>query len=113
MSTYTANLAATLTTKYQELPISTLEEALGMGYDIGVVNSTSYAEFFRQSKSEFYQKVWNHIISRNTFAKNASDGIERARKGKYAFVNDGYFLEYVAGQEPCDLITRESSYFPT
>ena len=113
VSTYTANLAATLTTKYQELPISTLKEALEMGYDIGVVGSTSFAEFFRQDKSEFNQKVWNHMNSKKTFAKNANDGIERARKGKYVFVDDGFFLEYVAGHEPCDLMTRESSYFPT
>ena len=87
--------------------MNNLEEAFEAGYDITVTMSSADYDFFRNSQSEFYQKIWKHMTSKKTFCQNGEDGLAKVRSGKYVYVTDGPYLEYLAGQEPCDLMTRE------
>lgn len=41
------------------------------------------------------------------FVHSVQEGIERARRGGYAFIIDTPTAEYAAGRQPCDLYTTE------
>ena len=45
--------------------------------------------------------------SKNTYAKNSVEALERVRKRKYVYLCDRRYIEYIAGQKPCDLTTRK------
>ena len=44
----------------------------------------------------------NDMTTRDSFASGASEGVKRARKGKFAYLTETPILEYYNSQEPCN-----------
>ena len=57
--------------------------------EYGVLKDSSTQEFFRNSKIQVYQRMWEFMMSRpHVFVDNYAEGIRRVREsnGRYAFL---------------------------
>ena len=50
-------------------------------------------------------KMWRTMKLRDTLVANSTEGINRVRKGRYAFISDSSILEYQAQRKPCQTLT--------
>lgn len=59
---------------------------------------------WKESKIYLYQKMWLSMMltGPSAFVDSNHDGLERVRKGDYAFLGESNFNEYIAKRE-CDL----------
>ena len=112
VSTYTANLAAFLTVKNAAYPIQKLEDIVKTSHQVGVINSTSTHESFKNTQYEPHKKIWQRIKADQSLVRNTSHGIQLVRrKQSFVFMNDGPILENIANQRPCDLMTGKLPIF--
>nr|QKN21522.1 glutamate receptor ionotropic kainate 2 [Zeugodacus tau] len=105
ISSYTANLAAFLTVERMITPIegaSDLAEQTDISY--GTLEGGSTMTFFRDSKIDTYQKMWQYMEARRSsvFVKTYEEGIKRVIEGNYAFLMESTMLDY-AVQRDCNL----------
>ncbi|XP_069968715.1 glutamate receptor ionotropic, kainate 2 isoform X3 [Bactrocera oleae] len=105
ISSYTANLAAFLTVERMITPIegaSDLAEQSDISY--GTLEGGSTMTFFRDSKIDTYQKMWQYMETRHSsvFVKTYEEGIKRVIEGNYAFLMESTMLDY-AVQRDCNL----------
>ncbi|CAF0901674.1 unnamed protein product [Adineta ricciae] len=105
IASYTANLAAFLTTKRLKSPIDDIE-ALAKQTDIkyGALKGGSTEQFFRSSKIPTYERMWYYMSSRpEVFPETTEEGIEWVKKRNYAFLLESATNEYNV-QRNCDLM---------
>ncbi|XP_071511650.1 glutamate receptor 2-like [Diadema antillarum] len=107
ISSYTANLAAFLTTQSMKTVIKSAEDlAAQTKIQYGVHGSGSTMDFFKNSNVPLYRKMWHFM--KNTepspLAKDTEDGVRRVREsdGKYAYLLESKMNEYVSTRAPCD-----------
>nr|AWJ68203.1 putative ionotropic glutamate receptor kainate-like 6 [Hirudo verbana] len=106
ISSYTANLAAFLTIERMLTPIKNADD-LAKQTEIlyGTLDGGSTQTFFRTSKIQVYEKMWNFMSSRpSVFVKKTEEGIARVRnlKGKYAFLVESTMNDYANQRKPCN-----------
>ncbi|XP_058982073.1 glutamate receptor ionotropic, kainate 2 [Musca domestica] len=99
LSTYTANLAAVLTSNKIKPSIESLEDLIDQHeIKFGTLEGGSTSLFFSESNETNYQKAWNQMKSfePSAFTKSNKEGVERVRKGegKYAFLMETTSLSY-------------------
>ncbi|XP_013421039.1 glutamate receptor 4 [Lingula anatina] len=105
ISSYTANLAAFLTTSRMISPIGSAE-------DLAAQTEISYAtsregtsrDFFRESKISTYERMWAYMSSRpHNFPKNNAEGVRRVRdeNDKFAFLMESTSIDYHSNREDC------------
>ncbi len=60
---------------------------------------------FQTSKIPTYERMWNFMSSaeKSVFVNNTKQGIERVKKGKYAYLLESTMNEYIT-QRNCDLM---------
>ncbi|KAL8603458.1 hypothetical protein ACOMHN_053125 [Nucella lapillus] len=106
ISSYTANLAAYLTTMRMSAPIKSAEDlAKQTEIKYGTMASGSTNAFFNQTTVSLYQRMWSFMTSqKNVFVDSNSQGIRKVREshGKYAFLIESTTNEYHNNREPCD-----------
>ncbi|XP_030836055.1 glutamate receptor 2 [Strongylocentrotus purpuratus] len=107
ISSYTANLAAFLTTQSMQSPIKSAEDlAAQTKIQYGVHKGGSTVEFFRKSSSPLYRKMWSFMANTepSPLAESTEDGVRRVREsdGKYAYLLESKMNEYRETQKPCD-----------
>ncbi|CAF0857800.1 unnamed protein product [Rotaria sordida] len=105
IASYTANLAAFLTTKRLESPIDGIE-ALAKQTDImyGPLKGGSTEQFFRSSKIPIYERMWYYMSSRpEVFPDTTELGIEWVKSRNYAFLLESATNEYNV-QRHCELM---------
>ena len=108
ISTYTANLAAFFTVKNAEYPINSLTDLAKSTYGVGVLDSSSVYEAFKESPLETQQKIWYRMKAAGNFPQSTSQGAQWVReREKFVFINDGPALRHLANQPPCDLTTSK------
>ncbi|KAI1707457.1 ligand-gated ion channel domain-containing protein [Ditylenchus destructor] len=105
MSSYTANLAAFLTTERMFTPIENADDlARQTKIKYGTLNRGSTMTFFKDSKVETYEKMWKLMESQpGLFVKSSKEGIERVKTSDYAYLMESSMLEY-AIERDCELI---------
>ncbi|CAG0923707.1 unnamed protein product [Notodromas monacha] len=106
ISSYTANLAAFLTVERMESAIQSAEDlAKQTKIKYGSMGSGSTKAFFRDSKIETYQRMWNFMDSSRptVFTKSNQEGVERVKAGGYAFLMESTSIEYVI-EKHCELM---------
>lgn len=105
ISSYTANLAAFLTAERMKSPIESAED-LARQSDIpyGCVEEGSTRSFFEASKLSPYKRMWTvmQTAQPSVFTKNNELGIERVKKGNYAFLMESTTIEFNTMKD-CDL----------
>ncbi|CAF3729328.1 unnamed protein product [Adineta steineri] len=105
IASYTANLAAFLTTKRLKSPIDDIE-ALAKQTDIkyGALKGGSTEQFFRSSKIPIYERMWYYMSSRpEVFPETTEEGIEWVKNRNYAFLLESATNEYNV-QRHCELM---------
>lgn len=107
ISSYTANLAAFLTVTRIETPIKSISDlATQTHIKFGTVRNTYAMSMFRNSQLEILQKMWltMSVLQPDSMVNNTKQGIERAKKGDYAFIWDAPINKYIA-MEDCSVIS--------
>ncbi|XP_033097831.1 glutamate receptor 2-like [Anneissia japonica] len=106
ISTYTANLAAFFTVSRMDTGIGSIDDLAEQSeIKYGTIRNSQPQSYFQSAKLELFQDMADFMRQHNTFAENSNDGIARVRKGNYSFIWDSSVLDYVANQEPCDVMT--------
>ncbi|CAF1037279.1 unnamed protein product, partial [Didymodactylos carnosus] len=105
IASYTANLAAFLTTKRLKSPIDDVE-ALAKQTEIkyGALKGGSTEQFFRSSKLPLYERMWYYMSSKpDVFMITTEEGINRVKNENYAFLLESATNEYNV-QRHCELM---------
>ncbi|KAJ0183044.1 hypothetical protein K1T71_001020 [Dendrolimus kikuchii] len=95
-SSYTANLATLLATKSSTDLINNVQELANndLGISYGAKDGGSTYTFFKNSKSELYQKMYNHMKEYESPRTNAM-GIKKVETEMYAFLMESTTIEYI------------------
>src|SRR5699024_1729986 len=103
ISSYTANLAASLTLSRMAPAISNVEElAKQTAIQYGCRKGGSTWEFFKNSNHSTYQRMFNTMESNpEVYITAVVDAIERVRKGGYAYLMESSTIEHLV-QRKCD-----------
>ncbi|XP_032308070.1 glutamate receptor ionotropic, kainate 2 isoform X3 [Drosophila ananassae] len=105
VASYTANLAAFLTTERMINPIENADDlASQTEISYGSLDSGSTMTFFRDSMIETYKKMWRNMDNKkpSVFTTTYEDGIKRVNQGNYAFLMESTMLDYII-QRDCNL----------
>ncbi|XP_047106497.1 glutamate receptor ionotropic, kainate 2-like [Schistocerca piceifrons] len=107
LASYTANLAAFLTSSRMESSINSVNDlAKQSKIKYGLYGSGSTAGFFKNSNDSLYQRMWTIMKQArpNVFTNGNDEGVERVRKekGKYAFFMESTSIEYITALD-CNL----------
>lgn len=105
ISSYTANLAAFLTVERMLTPIESAEDlAKQTEIQYGTMKSGSTKTFFQQSRFPVHERMWAYMqsASPSVFVATNKDGIERVRKGNYAYLIESSTNDYTNSRLPCD-----------
>lgn len=105
VSSYTANLAAFLTVERMVNPIESAEDlAKQTKIKYGTVKSGSTEAFFKNSNHPTYARMWSFMESDrpSVFVDSNSKGVDRVKKGDYAFLMESTSIEYLLERE-CEL----------
>lgn len=111
ISSYTANLAASLTSSAMSGSINNIED-LAKQYKVayGCGDGGSTQRMFKESKIATYKKIFLNMESRtpSVYTGGNSEGIERVLKGRgdFAFFMEAAAIEFalVEGKEGCELM---------
>ncbi|XP_050532516.1 glutamate receptor ionotropic, kainate 2-like isoform X1 [Daktulosphaira vitifoliae] len=107
-SSYTANLAASITSGRLDTPIKNVDD-LSKDPDIeyGCFKDGSTARFFQTSNVSLYQRMWSVMESSDpsVFTNGNQEGVDRVLKGKgrYAFLMESATIEYQT-ERHCNLM---------
>uniref|UniRef100_T1IJ49 Ionotropic glutamate receptor C-terminal domain-containing protein n=1 Tax=Strigamia maritima TaxID=126957 RepID=T1IJ49_STRMM len=129
VATYTATLAAFITSDRMTQEISTVEQLAGQTkVKYGCVRGGATFNFFYKSKTPVYESMFRLMESADPsiYVNNNADGIQRVQNGDYAFFMENVFIEYqterncklVAIGNPLDnkgygiAMPKNSPYFP-
>lgn len=115
IASYTANMAAFLTTSNLAIPVSSIEGLTKQNtIDYGTVIDTEAMSFFRSSSDPVYRNAWEHMKqNKATSLLNTSDiGIETVRRsnGRYAFIWYSQELNYASIRKPCNLLVVGTTF---
>lgn len=104
ISSYTANLAASLTLSRMAPAISNVEDlAKQTKIQYGCRKAGSTFEFFQNSNHTTYQRMFNTMEANpEVYIYTIEDAIERVRKGGYAYLAESSSIEYKV-QRICDI----------
>ncbi|XP_054715518.1 glutamate receptor ionotropic, kainate 2-like [Uloborus diversus] len=105
VSSYTANLAAFLTVERLASPIEGAEDlAKQTTIPYGCVRSGSTQSFFKESEFPTYKRMWSFMESYRpeVFTDNNQKGVERVKKGNYAFLMESTTIEFIV-ERNCEL----------
>lgn len=105
VSSYTANLAAFLTVERMDNPIQSADDLAKQTKVLyGCLKSGSTRAFFQRSNYTTYARMWSFMESRRaeTLLDANSKGVERVKKGDFAFLMESTTIEYTV-ERNCDL----------
>ncbi|XP_074595023.1 glutamate receptor ionotropic, kainate 2-like isoform X2 [Brevipalpus obovatus] len=105
VSSYTANLAAFLTTERMANPIESVEDlAKQTKIHYGCLATGSTKKFFQNSTATTHARMWSFMESArpSVFVETNMKGVERVKKGGYAYLMESTSIEYTIERE-CDL----------
>uniref|UniRef100_T1GVU3 Ionotropic glutamate receptor C-terminal domain-containing protein n=1 Tax=Megaselia scalaris TaxID=36166 RepID=T1GVU3_MEGSC len=107
LNSYTANLAAFMTTSRQNTGIKSISDLADQNkIQFGTQKGGSTESFFRESNDSVYRLAWSKMIQTqpSVFTDTPEAGVERVKKAKgdYAFLMETTSLEYQV-EKNCDL----------
>ena len=68
----------------------------------GVLDNGSVYTFFKNSEDPLYRRMFSHMRQHKTAVQSTAEGVEKARKEKYAYITEQPYLEYYNQQKPCN-----------
>ncbi|KIH46375.1 Ligand-gated ion channel, partial [Ancylostoma duodenale] len=105
ISSYTANLAAFLTTQRMLTPIENADDLSSQTkIKYGTLGRGSTMSFFNESKIETYERMWKLMSSNpSLFVDSSKEGIARVKSSDYAYLMESSMLEF-AVERDCELM---------
>ncbi|XP_050407966.1 glutamate receptor ionotropic, kainate 4 [Patella vulgata] len=99
VATYTANMAAFLTTKDFGKTVDSFE-SLADNDDIscGTVKNSATKHFLQMGTKPVFKRLWNKMIYSDGLVANSSEGEKKVASGNYAFVFDHLINSYAEGE---------------
>ena len=97
--------AAFLTVERMVNPIESVEDlAKQQKIPYGCLASGSTQSFFKNSNFTTYARMWSFMESArpSVFVESNDKGVERVKKGEYAFLMESTSIDYIVERE-CDL----------
>lgn len=93
----------------KKIRIKTAKDLLKSHIPYGVIQNSITQTQFRTSWNQTYRQMWAKMATTwpSTFVQSTQEGVERARRERYAFILDSPAAEYIAGRKPCDFYTLE------
>ena len=112
LSTYTANLAAVLTIRSFNSPISGVED-LARQKEIlyGTVKNSQPEAFFMTSPIPSFVTMYQFMKYHKTMVQDSEEGILKVKQGGYAFIWDSVVLEHVVHTSECGTLTTVGKLF--
>lgn len=104
ISTYTANMAAFLTTLNIEKSIGSFEDLADSSLDCGTIENSATMDFFKKGNGRVYKQIWHKMLAGRGLVPNSTEGVRRVEKGNYAFIFDFLINDYAEGQN-CSTVT--------
>ncbi|XP_067655114.1 glutamate receptor 2-like [Haliotis asinina] len=101
VSSYTANMAAFLTTKSLEKTINSFEDLSESEQPICTVDKSATMKFFEKGHSLVYKRIWDVIVAGDGLVPNATAGRDRVMDKKCAFIFDFLINEYSEYKKCC------------
>lgn len=105
VSSYTANLAAFLTVKKIQPPIThTTDLAEQTKIRFGTVRNSGVEGFFKNTRIAAFQEMWtmmNEVFGTEAMVNTTEDGLAKVKEGNYAFLWDSTVTSYYAAVD-CD-----------
>ncbi|XP_060066778.1 glutamate receptor 4-like [Ylistrum balloti] len=103
VSTYTANMAAFLTTTNLEQPVTSLEElAERSDIECGTIDKSATMKFLQDGSRPVYKQIWEKIRESDYgLVQNSSVGRQRVEQGHYAFIFD-YLINLYSEKNYCE-----------
>lgn len=98
-STYTANLAAALTTKLSDNKLSSLADVKTYGYKLGIVRNSAPSSYFENNEN--VADVKRYLVYYDSYA-SMIEALRIKTVDAIAWVN--VIVEYTANQRPCDTL---------
>jgi hypothetical protein len=106
VSTYTANLAAFLTSSKNSVKISTLEDVLEGEYHMYIMRDTALYDFIKVSDYRTYRLLWERMSTEKTFVDSGSEALQFVRtKTRSVYMEESPFAEDIVNQQPCDVMS--------
>ncbi|XP_055379346.1 glutamate receptor ionotropic, kainate 2-like [Condylostylus longicornis] len=107
LNSYTANLAAFLTSSRQQSSIGSINDLAQQNkIHFGTVEGGSTSNFFKESNDSIYRLAWSKMIQAKptVFTKSNVEGLDRIKKSKglYAFLMETTSLEFIT-ERNCDV----------
>ena len=102
VSSYTANLAAFLTVKKIQPPISSvtdLKEQAAIKF--GTVKNSGVETFFKNTKIPAFRDMWTHMteLFPDAMVNSTQEGLKRVKSEQYAFLWDNTVTSYMAATD--------------
>jgi len=87
-------------------PIQSLEDLTRQTeIQYGMYGNGSTSSFFKNSRVNLYQKIWQHVSSHPDLLVNSfTEGVRRVREGNYAYIGESASFDYINNRLPCDTI---------
>ncbi|XP_021345787.1 glutamate receptor 4-like [Mizuhopecten yessoensis] len=103
VTTYTANMAAFLTTTNLEQPVTSLEElAERSDIECGTIDKSATMKFLQDGSKSVYREIWKKIRqSDHGLVQNSTVGRQRVEQGHYAFIFD-YLINLYSEKNYCE-----------
>ena len=116
ISTYTANLAAFLTVKKINPPISSVTDlADQITISFGTVRNSGVEMFFKNTNIEPFRKMWTQMSSSDIFpgamVDSTEEGLKKVKEGNYAFLWDNSVTSYLSSVD-CSVTEIGPSFDP-
>ncbi|CAB3407428.1 unnamed protein product [Caenorhabditis bovis] len=105
ISSYTANLAAVLTARRMVTPIENADDLVAQTkIKYGSLGGGSTMSFFKESKIETYERMWQVMSSQpGLLVQSSAEGIKKVKTSDYAYLMESSMLEY-AVERDCELM---------
>ena len=79
----------------------------------GTLNTGFLVKALKTANETLYRTMWTKMShsTPSVFTKTNQEGVDRTRRGKYAFILPSTIGDYVARKSPCDLVTVDRFLF--
>ena len=102
VSSYTANLAAFLTVKKIQPPISSVTDLKDQAtIKFGTVRNSGVETFFKNTKIPAFRDMWTHMteLFPDAMVNTTQEGLARVKSEEYAFLWDNTVTSYMAATD--------------
>ncbi len=108
-ATYTANLASFLVLMNDELPVTSLRDAMTKEYKVIILKDSEVSHVIKISDSSLMKELWSKAKKEGNFVTKHEDGVAKVKKiEKVAFIDEEPILKYYKGQKECNLVMSKN-----